>query len=206
MKNVLCRRSLLLALAFGISLVGFGSVADAGVFHFRRGCRPVYRYVPCRTVQYAPPAYVPSATQKPNFPSATQKPNSPSATQKPTPLPSGVLLEVVDLVDPLEVGTVGTYLITVTNQGSILAITKIEITATLPEQLEYMSSEGPTEASAEGQVIRFAPLETLYAGEEVVYRLKAKAVGVGDIRFQLELTTDQSSKPILETESTFLYE
>lgn len=218
MKNLFCRRSLLFAVAFGISLVEFGSVADAGRRLFRRGCRPVsyvcqnltYRSVPCQTVRYrtvpcqtvtyrcvpcppvqcAPPPCIPAG---------------PPTEPIPEPPPSGVLLEVVDLVDPLEVGAVGTYVITVTNQGSTLAIDNIEIIVLLPEQLEYTSSEGPTEGSAEGQVIRFAPLETLYAGEEVEYRLKARAIGVGDIRFQLELTTDQSPEPITETESTFLY-
>ena len=239
MKSVLCRGSLLLALAFGISLVGFGAVADAGGPRYSSGCQPgthygvqyqpvsypyqpmtyrsvpcqtvtyrsvpcqtvTYRSVPCQTVTYrtvpcppvqcAPPPCIPSGP-----------PTEPTPKEPP---PSGVLLEVVDLVDPLEVDSEGTYVITVTNQGT-QAINNIQITATLPEQLQYLSSEGPTEASAEGQVIRFTPLKTLNAEDEVEYRLKAKAVGVGDIRFQLELTTDQSPEPIRETESTNLYE
>jgi len=228
LKNVLCRRSISFALAIGISLVGFGSGANAGGPYYSSGCQSVshqsvqyqpvsypyrsmsydsapyqsmsYHSAPCQTITYrhvsCPPIHCAPSPCVPSGP-----PTEPTPKEPP---PTGVLLEVVDLVDPLEVDAEGTYVITVTNQGS-QAIDNIAIIATLPEQLEYLSSEGPTEASAEGQVIRFAPLETLDAEEEVEYRLKAKAVGVGDIRFQLELTTDQSPEPIRETESTNLY-
>lgn len=116
-----------------------------------------------------------------------------------------ILLEVVDLVDPIEVGEVETYEITVTNQGS-LAGNKIVVKATLPDQLKFVSGEGPTQATAQGQVVTFGALDALAPKAKAVYTLKAKAVGVGDIRFRLDLTSQQSEEPIFETESTNIYE
>lgn len=116
-----------------------------------------------------------------------------------------ILLEVIDLVDPIEVGEEETYEISVTNQGSIPA-KNIVIKATLPEQLTFVAGEGPSEASADGQVVTFAPLATLAPKAKTVYRLKVMTVAVGDIRFRLDLTTDQSPEPVMETESTNIYE
>lgn len=116
-----------------------------------------------------------------------------------------ILVEVIDLEDPIEVGQVATYEISVTNQGSADG-ENIVVKATLPKQLEYVSAGGKTEPSVEGQVITFEALETLAPKAKAVWNLKAKALAVGDIRFALDVTSDQSPEPISETESTNLYE
>ncbi len=116
-----------------------------------------------------------------------------------------ILLEVVDLDDPIEVGNRTVYEITVLNQGSKMD-TNVLITAQLPEQLRFVSASGPTEAAAEGRTIRFRPLATLAPGAKAQWRVTAEAVGTGDVRFETTLETDMLTSPARETEPTRLYD
>lgn len=116
-----------------------------------------------------------------------------------------ILLEVIDVDDPIEVGTNETYIITVTNQGSAIG-TGIEIVCTLPAELEYVSGRGPTNPTVDGKRVAFAPLAQLAPQDTATYRLIVKGTGTGDVRFRVELTSDQMTSPAMETESTHLYE
>ncbi len=116
-----------------------------------------------------------------------------------------ILLEVIDLEDPIEVGANETYVITVTNQGSAQD-TNIKVTCTLPEEQQYVSGTGPTAASAQGQVITFAPLPTLAPKAQAVYRVVVKGVKAGDVRFKVEMISDQIKSPVNETEATNIYQ
>lgn len=115
-----------------------------------------------------------------------------------------ILLECVDDPDPVEVGGEVTYTIAVLNQGTAVG-TNIALTCTLPAEEEYVSSAGPTAAKAAGKAITFAPLPTLAPKAKAVYALKVKGLGAGDVRFRVDLTSDQLTRPVMETESTHLY-
>ncbi len=116
-----------------------------------------------------------------------------------------VLLEVVDITDPVEVGGQTTYVITVTNQGSAKD-TNVRIVATLPAEEGYVGSTGTTAASVAGQKISFAPVPTLEVGGQASWRITVKANSGGDVRFRLEMTSDNLTSPVIETEATNLYE
>jgi len=116
-----------------------------------------------------------------------------------------ILLEVVDQEDPIEIGDNETYTIVVTNQGSAVG-TNILIVATLPAEQQYVSSDGPTTATAAGQKVSFAPLASLAAKARATYHIVVKGTAAGDVRFKVELTSDQMSTPAGETESTHIYE
>ena len=116
-----------------------------------------------------------------------------------------VLLEVVDVADPIEVGNNETYVITVTNQGSA-PDTNIQIVCELEEQEEYVSSSGVTQGSAAGRTITFAPLASLAPKARATWQVVVKAVGAGDVRFKVIMNTDQLTRPVQETESTHLYQ
>lgn len=118
---------------------------------------------------------------------------------------AAILLEVIDLEDPIEVGTNTTYLITVTNQGSAIG-TGIKIVCTLPGQQEYVSGQGPTRPIVEGKTVTFTPLARLAPKAKATYRLVIKGIGTGDTRFKVELYSDQIIIPVMETESTNIYE
>ena len=115
-----------------------------------------------------------------------------------------ILLEVIDIDDPIEVGSNSTYEIVVTNQGSAVG-TNIVITCMLPPAEEYVSATGPTGASVSGNTISFAPLPSLPPMGRASYRVVIKGVAPGDVRFKTTLTTDQMQVPVEETESTHIY-
>jgi uncharacterized repeat protein (TIGR01451 family) len=117
---------------------------------------------------------------------------------------AALLLEVIDVDDPIEIGNEVMYEIRVTNQGT--SDTKgIRLLATLPPQMSYVKLEGPTEASVDGQTIRFGLIQSLAPKKQAVYQLKAKAEKAGDVRFNVKMTIEGSEVPVQESESTFLY-
>jgi uncharacterized repeat protein (TIGR01451 family) len=116
-----------------------------------------------------------------------------------------VLLEVVDLVDPVPVGSQTTYVITATNQGS-MAGTNIAIICTLEDNEQYVSSSGPTNGTAEGKTVTFAPLPSLAAGAKATWQVVVKAVKAGDVRFTVKMNTGEFERPVDETEATNLYQ
>lgn len=118
---------------------------------------------------------------------------------------AAILLEVVDLVDPVEVGTETTYVITATNQGTAVG-TNISITCTLEDNYEYVSSGGVTNGSLTGKVVQFTPLSSLAPKAKATWQVKVKALKTGDVRFKVEMNTDQIERPVEETEATNLYQ
>ncbi len=116
-----------------------------------------------------------------------------------------ILLEVIDMEDPIELDSNVTYLINVTNQGSANG-TGIQIVAELPEEMSYVSSRGPTNAQVDGRRITFQPLSNLAPKAVAAYRITCKAQSTGDVRMFVKLTSDQITKPVQETEATNLYE
>lgn len=115
-----------------------------------------------------------------------------------------ILLEVIDIQDPVEVGATTTYVIAVVNQGSADG-TNITIDCTLPAEEELVSADGPTAARVTGKAVSFAPLPSLAPRAKATYRVVIKGVGVGDVRFKVSMKSDQTTSPVEETESTHIY-
>jgi len=116
-----------------------------------------------------------------------------------------VLLEVIDIDDPVEIGGQTTYVITATNQGSA-PDTNVSIVCVIEDNMQYISSDGATRGTIEGNTMTFAPLRTLYPKAKATWRVVVKAVKVGDVRFKVTMNTDQTTRPVEETEATHLYE
>jgi uncharacterized repeat protein (TIGR01451 family) len=115
-----------------------------------------------------------------------------------------ILLEVVDVEDPVPVGERVTYQIRVTNQGSATG-TNVRIACVLPATQEFVSGSGVTECNASGQTVTFEPLAVLAPKGQAEWQVVVKATGVGDARFEVKLSSDQFAKPIEEIESTTQY-
>ncbi len=117
---------------------------------------------------------------------------------------SGVLLEVVDDEDPIEIGTNATYIIRVVNQGSAPA-TGISIVCGLEGNVRYVSSTGATTGLVEGNMITFALLDSLAPKTKATWRVVVQALEPADTRFKVTMNADQLTRPVEETEATHLY-
>ncbi len=115
-----------------------------------------------------------------------------------------VLLEVVDLTDPVEIGKTTTYLITATNQGTATDI-NIRILVELESAMEFVSGDGATALVSSGNKMEFAPLPKLEPGAKAEWRVNAKALVPSDHRLTVIMTSDLRQRPIMETEATTLY-
>ncbi len=115
-----------------------------------------------------------------------------------------ILLEVVDISDPVEVGQETTYVITVTNQGTA-ADTNIKIVGMLPDAQSFVSASGATTGSASGKTVTFAPSGSLAPGAQISWRITVRADAEADSRFRVEMTSARLSTPVIETEATNLY-
>jgi len=116
-----------------------------------------------------------------------------------------LLLEVVDVEDPIEVGSNVTYIIAITNQGSAEG-ENIAIQCELPEEQEFVSAEGPTPDTIKGKIVTFAPLPSLDVKAKVSYRVVVKGIEANDVRFKVIMTGAQLITPVQETESTHIYQ
>lgn len=116
-----------------------------------------------------------------------------------------ILLEVIDVEDPIQVGGTEKYYITVTNQGSAPDM-NIIIKAGFEDQLDYVSSNGPTAAVRESaKSVEFAPLASLGVGQKATWEVVTVAKSEGDHRTSVKLTSDMLSRSVDETESTHVY-
>jgi len=116
-----------------------------------------------------------------------------------------VLLEVIDVLDPVEVGGRTTYVIVVTNQGSAPS-TNVSIVCGLEGNVRYVSSSGATNGSLENGTLAFAPLSRLAPKTKATWRVVITAVKPGDTRFKVTMNADELSRPVEETEATRVYE
>lgn len=117
---------------------------------------------------------------------------------------AALLLEVLDTEDPLEVGREEAYQIRVTNQGTAPG-TQIQLRCTLEDSQDFVSGTGASAVRAEGRTIRMDPLPTLAPKAVATWRVVVKAAKAGDVRFAVDLRSDQLSSPVRETEATRQY-
>jgi len=119
-----------------------------------------------------------------------------------------ILLEVVDLEDPIEVGENATYVITVTNQGTAKG-TNIKVDVGLPANTRYVTASGATIALAgagqDGKV-SLAALPSLAPKEQASWRVVVKGISAADARFKVVMNSDQLTSNVEETEATNFYE
>lgn len=115
-----------------------------------------------------------------------------------------ILLEVVDLEDPVEVGETVTYDVRITNQGSA-ALTQVEFDAFLGEGQTFEGGTGPTPVRWEGDRVKVEPLPVLGPKAEVFWQVVVRAGSAADARFKVELISDQFVRPIDEYEATLQY-
>jgi uncharacterized repeat protein (TIGR01451 family) len=117
---------------------------------------------------------------------------------------ASLLLELVDVDDPIEVGSETSYEVRVTNHGTADAA-NVEIRALVPKEMAIKTAQGPTEHKVEGQEVIFAPLPKLAPKADAIFRVFVKAGQAGDVRFRARLASDSLSEPVIGEEGTKVY-
>lgn len=117
---------------------------------------------------------------------------------------AAILLEVVDVDDPVEVGAITYYEILVTNQGTEFA-RNIKIAAKVPDGVQILDSKGPSDGKIAGNTITFAPLAKLAPRADAIYRVKVRMMKAGDLRVEATAMADSLEAPVKELESTKVY-
>jgi uncharacterized repeat protein (TIGR01451 family) len=122
-----------------------------------------------------------------------------------------LLVEVVDLEDPIQIGQDITYVITTTNQGD-QSHSNVRVAIELPNNQEFVRSTGATTIGADGiTALKSEPLPTLPGRQTAEWRLTTRAKaspgidGLVDSRLVVKFSSDQISDPIREEEATQIY-
>ena len=117
-----------------------------------------------------------------------------------------LLMELVDLDDPVEVGAETSYEIRVTNTGTKTE-TNLQLTCSVPDKMEYRGAKGPPGVTfkQEGKEIVFDPLPKLAPRADVIYRVNVCGIAPGDLRFRARIKADDLTEAVLKEESTKVY-
>jgi uncharacterized repeat protein (TIGR01451 family) len=115
-----------------------------------------------------------------------------------------LVFTLADLADPIEVGSNTTYEVIVQNRGS-QADTNVQLITELPPGLTPLGGSGPTQGTAQGQQVVFAPLARLAPGEEAVFKINATGQAVGDHVIRAQLRSEGLRVPVTKEESTRVY-
>jgi uncharacterized repeat protein (TIGR01451 family) len=118
---------------------------------------------------------------------------------------SAIMLEVVDTEDPIEVGADTSYEVRITNTGTKTE-TDIKLVCTVPDKMQFKSASGPTPGHEQGKEIVFDILPKLAPRADAIYRVNVKGLVPGDVRFKAQITSTNLIEPVIEMESTRIYE
>ena len=117
---------------------------------------------------------------------------------------AALLFTVVDMTDPIEVGSQTSYEIRVVNQGTKEA-TNVQLIADVPAGMQAIGGDGPSRAVAQPQRVTFDPLPTLAPQADALYKIHVQGQQPGDMRFRVQLTADEVNPPVIKEESTRVY-
>ena len=113
-------------------------------------------------------------------------------------------LEIVDLDDPVEVGSGNSYEIHVKNDGSIGA-GNVGIAFELPEGIEFVSAKGPAKHQFENGVVFFQAVPNLEPNKTITYQIQVSGMKAGNHRFRARLASDSIREPLIFEELTKYY-
>lgn len=114
--------------------------------------------------------------------------------------------EMVDRGDPAEVGKKVTYILEITNTGSLSA-DGIEVVGTIPPELRYAGARAPAKDDLRGNVLSFGKLDNLQPGQKLTYEIEMEAIRAGDARFRVEVRSAAlEAGPTIEEESTTIFD
>jgi uncharacterized repeat protein (TIGR01451 family) len=119
---------------------------------------------------------------------------------------SALLIELVDLDDPIEVGANERYEIRVTNTGSKTE-TNIQVVCMLPDKMEFWGAQGAggLRHRVDGKEVVFETLPRLAPQANAIFRVSTRPTAPGDVRFKVRVKADSLSEPVNKEESTKVF-
>jgi uncharacterized repeat protein (TIGR01451 family) len=117
---------------------------------------------------------------------------------------AAINFQLSDTSDPIEAGGQTSYEVRVTNQGT-KAAGNVRLVAVLPPEMKPLAAEGPVRYKVDGQRVVFEPLKQLAPKGDATFTIKVKATEPGDLRMQVQVSTDEIREPITKEESTRVY-
>jgi len=117
---------------------------------------------------------------------------------------SAMHLSTYDTEDPVEIDNQTVYVIEARNEGTN-PCTNVKLTNEIPEEMEFVSAQGPSEFTREGSQVIFAPHPILQPGDKLVYRVVCRGIAAGSAKNRATLRYDQFQKPIIDEEGTSVY-
>lgn len=119
---------------------------------------------------------------------------------------SSLVIELVDLDDPVEVGGETAYEIRVTNAGTKME-TNLELRCTLPDQVEFRGAKSIAgiHHRLEGRDVVFDSLPRLAPKADIIYRITVRGTAAADVRLRTRIRADSIPEGVLREESTRFY-
>jgi uncharacterized repeat protein (TIGR01451 family) len=118
---------------------------------------------------------------------------------------SAIMLEMVDLEDPVEVGADTVYEIRITNTGSQTE-TDVKLVCTVPDKLQFKGATGPgAKFTQNGSEIVFESLPKLAPRADAIFRVTCKAVTPGVATFKARITSTLLVDGVTKEEATRVY-
>ena len=112
-------------------------------------------------------------------------------------------IDVPEVDGPVNVGQQITLRVIARNRGTA-ASTHVRLTVTLPKQFSLVSVRGPGTYKVDGQTVSFDTVDSLAGKKRVVYDLTLKAIAAGDSRIQVQIQSDEMSKPLNREEAVLV--
>ena len=117
---------------------------------------------------------------------------------------SSLAVRVPDARGPVSRGERVSIRFKVVNRGSAQA-THVRVSCNIPDQLEYISANGPVKSVQNGQLISFQPIASLGANQEATFDVVFSAIKDGDARVEFAVSSDQATTPLKHHEQVVIY-
>lgn len=117
---------------------------------------------------------------------------------------ASLVVEVLDLDDPVEVGAETAYEVRVRNEGTKTA-QNVAVVCEVPTGVAALSARGPTAHAGESSLLSFEPIKDLEPGKTALYRVVVRGTNAGKHRFRVRLTSDSIDEPLMHEELTHYY-
>jgi hypothetical protein len=117
---------------------------------------------------------------------------------------SAIMLELVDLDDPIEVGAETSYEVRITNTGSKTE-TDVRLVCTIPDKMEFKSATGPVRHTQHGNEVIFDAIPQLAPRADAIFRVKVKTTAPGVANFRARITSTLLVDGVTKEEATRIY-